>query len=98
MVEEEPPESRSAVRDRSPHFPVFPEFQGASYLKRYDILCQRLGFRAGLPSCSALPHRFAGTMEPLGEISDGLPLRHVERRPRPVKRNMAIRQKNFAKR
>jgi hypothetical protein len=21
---------------------VFPEFQGASYLKRYDILCQRL--------------------------------------------------------
>lgn len=34
--------SRSPVRDRSPHFPVFPEFQGASYLKRYDILCQRL--------------------------------------------------------
>lgn len=34
--------SRSAVRDSSPHFPVFPEFQGASYLKRYDILCQRL--------------------------------------------------------
>jgi len=28
--------------DRSPHFPVFKEFQGASYLKRYDILCQRL--------------------------------------------------------
>jgi hypothetical protein len=21
---------------------VFPEFQGASYLKRYDLLCQRL--------------------------------------------------------
>lgn len=34
--------SRSSVRDASPHFPVFPEFQGASYLKRYDILCQRL--------------------------------------------------------
>lgn len=34
--------SRSPVRDASPHFPVFSEFQGASYLKRYDILCQRL--------------------------------------------------------
>lgn len=28
--------------DHSPHFPVFKEFQGASYLKRYDVLCQRL--------------------------------------------------------
>jgi hypothetical protein len=27
---------------RPPHFPVFPEFQKALYLKRYDILCQRL--------------------------------------------------------
>lgn len=35
-------ESRRPVTDRSPHFPVFREFQGASYLKRYDILCQRL--------------------------------------------------------
>lgn len=39
---EDAPGSRSPVRDASPHFPVFPEFQGASYLKRYDILCQRL--------------------------------------------------------
>lgn len=42
MLVEDAPGSRSPVRDRSPHFPVFPEFQGASYLKRYDILCQRL--------------------------------------------------------
>lgn len=42
MLVEDAPESRSAVRDSSPHFPVFPEFKGASYLKRYDILCQRL--------------------------------------------------------
>jgi restriction endonuclease XhoI-like protein len=41
MVEDEPA-SRSPVRDVSPHFPVFKEFQGASYLKRYDVLCQRL--------------------------------------------------------
>jgi hypothetical protein len=42
MLVEDAPASRQAVQDRSPHFPVFPEFQGASYLKRYDILCRRL--------------------------------------------------------
>lgn len=41
MVEDEP-KSRSPVRDTSPHYPVFPEFRGASYLKRYDLLCERL--------------------------------------------------------
>ena len=34
--------SRRPVVDHSRHFPVFKEFQGASYLKRYDVLCQRL--------------------------------------------------------
>lgn len=42
MLVEDAPASRSPVRDKSPHFPVFAEFQGASYLKRYDVLCQRL--------------------------------------------------------
>lgn len=42
MLVEDAPESRSAVRDSSPHFPVFEEFKGASYLKRYDLLCQKL--------------------------------------------------------
>ena len=42
MLVEDAPGSRSVVRDSSPNFPVFPEFQGASYLKRYDVLCQRL--------------------------------------------------------
>lgn len=42
MMVEDAPESRSPVRDNSPHFPVFEEFKGASYLKRYDLLCQRL--------------------------------------------------------
>jgi hypothetical protein len=42
MMVEDAPGSRRPVSDRSPHFPVFPGFQGASYLKRYDILCQRL--------------------------------------------------------
>lgn len=42
MVVEDADASRSPVRDKSTHFPVSPQFQGASYLKRYDILCQRL--------------------------------------------------------
>ena len=42
MVVEDAPQSRAAVRESSPHFPVFPEFVGSSYLLRYDILCQRL--------------------------------------------------------
>lgn len=42
MLVEDAAGSRMPVRDSSPHFPVFKEFQGASYLKRYDVLCQRL--------------------------------------------------------
>ena len=42
MVVEDAPASRAPVKDKSPHFPVFKEFRGASYQKRYDILCQRL--------------------------------------------------------
>ena len=42
MMVEDAPGSRSLVKDASPHFPVFEEFKGASYLKRYDLLCQKL--------------------------------------------------------
>jgi hypothetical protein len=42
MLVEDAPKSRSPVKDKSPHFPVSSEFQNASYLKRYDVLCQRL--------------------------------------------------------
>ncbi|MGH8546973.1 MAG: PaeR7I family type II restriction endonuclease [Gammaproteobacteria bacterium] len=42
MLLEDCPRSSAAVTDRSPHFPVFSEFQGASYAQRYNILCRRL--------------------------------------------------------
>ncbi len=42
ILVEDAPESRAPVRVNSSHFPVFEEFQGASYLKRYDLLCQKL--------------------------------------------------------
>jgi hypothetical protein len=42
ILVEDAPESRAPVKERSPHFPIFKEFVGASYLRRYDLLCQKL--------------------------------------------------------
>jgi len=42
MLVEDAPESRSSIKDNSPHFEIFKEFTDASYIKRYDILCQKL--------------------------------------------------------
>jgi len=42
MLVEDSPRSRTPVRDASPNFPVLPEFQNASYVQRYDILCKKL--------------------------------------------------------
>ncbi len=42
MLVEDAEGSRSPVRDASPHFPVFPEFSGASYIERYHVLCKKL--------------------------------------------------------
>ncbi len=42
ILVEDASESRAPVREASPHFSVVPEFRGASYIKRYDVLCQRL--------------------------------------------------------
>ncbi len=53
MVVEDAPGSRSPVRNEEPHFRVFPEFHGASYLRRYDLLCQKL-VREQLYSAAAL--------------------------------------------
>ncbi len=42
MLLEDQTDSRSPVNDNSPHFPLFPEFKGASYADRYNILCKKL--------------------------------------------------------
>ncbi len=39
---EDCPKSQKPVAVRQPHFEVFPEFQGASYAKRYELFCQKL--------------------------------------------------------
>lgn len=42
MVEDAPASRSPAKREASVHYPIFPEFRGASYLQRYDLLCQKL--------------------------------------------------------
>lgn len=42
MLVEDSPDSRRQIRDRSLHFPVRAEFQGASYIERYNLLCKKL--------------------------------------------------------
>lgn len=42
MLLEDCESSRAPIRCDEPHFPVFDEFRGASYARRYQILCERL--------------------------------------------------------
>lgn len=42
MLLEDCPASREPVGVDEPHFQVFPEFRGASYARRYELLCRRL--------------------------------------------------------
>lgn len=42
MLVEDQPKSRAPVTDKSPHFPLFPDFKGASYADRYNILCKKM--------------------------------------------------------
>ena len=35
-------ESQTPVKVKEPHFPVLPEFRGASYAKRYELFCRKL--------------------------------------------------------
>lgn len=42
MLLEDVAASRKPVGDKSPHFPVFPEFKDASYADRYHILCKKM--------------------------------------------------------
>jgi hypothetical protein len=76
MMVEDAAESRRAVTDRSPHFPVFKDFQGASYLKRYDILCQRLVQEQLYTSAALLASpRTAATTGEYAELSELTSLR-----------------------
>lgn len=78
MVVEDAPKSRSPVRSDSRHFPVFPLFDGTSYLQRYDILCQRLVQEQLYTSAIASP-RGAATPGAYVELSELSGLKAFER-------------------
>lgn len=42
ILVEDTAKSRTNVRDQAPHFQLFPEFEGTSYLDRYKLFCQKL--------------------------------------------------------
>ncbi|HUW83285.1 MAG TPA: PaeR7I family type II restriction endonuclease [Phycisphaerae bacterium] len=74
MMLEDTKRSTSPVSVKEPHFPVFPEFKGSSYAKRYELFCLRL-VRERLydGACFLLSPREAGKrgqfIEPNDEIS-----------------------------
>ena len=72
-------ESLRAVRCDEPNYRVFPDFVGASYAKRYQILCERLVGR-GLYSAAALVLSSAEAGGETGEhkaLSDATSLRNL---------------------
>ncbi len=76
MLVEECNGSRNPVKDRSPHFPVFPEFKDASCADRYDILCKKL-MREQLDTTASvvLSPRTAETTGEFGNLSEMTSLR-----------------------
>lgn len=53
MLLEDCPASRNPLSVQEPHFDVFPEFRGASYMTRYELLARRL-VREGVYNAGAL--------------------------------------------
>jgi hypothetical protein len=71
MLVEDCDGSRSPVQDRSPHFPVFKEFDGASYADRYNILCRKLvQERLYTTACVLLSPRTAVDTGDYSELSE----------------------------
>lgn len=74
MMLEEAPRSTCPVSAKEPHFKIFPEFNDASYAKRYELFCVRL-VREGLynGACFLLSPRKGGKRgifsEPCSEVS-----------------------------
>lgn len=74
MVLEDAEQSSNPVGVKEPHFPVFSEFRGASYAKRYEILItklirERLYDGAALLLSSQKDGRKGGYCEPSQELS-----------------------------
>lgn len=64
--------SRRPVRDASPHFPVFPDFRGTSYIQRYDVLCKKLVREQLYTSATALTSPRTASKNGKFETPDGM--------------------------
>jgi len=71
MVEDADKSRRPSMREQSQHFPIFKEFRGASYLQRYELLCQKL-VRENLytSACMLASPRSAVTTGEYADMSD----------------------------
>src|SRR5207253_9504060 len=71
MLLEKVPESSEPVKPAEPHYSVMPEFAGASYAKRYEVLCQRL----------VSEKLYEATCLILSEPANGIKVHYEEPRP-----------------
>jgi hypothetical protein len=71
MVEDVHKSRRPGTRDASRHFPIFPEFKNVSYLRRYDLLCQKL-VKENLytAACTLASPRAAATTGDFSDMSE----------------------------
>lgn len=74
MLLEDSKSARAKVRCSEPNYPVFPEFRGASYAQRYQLLCNRLVERrlysaAALVLSSQTTGKSSGATESLCEAT-----------------------------
>ena len=65
--------SQRPVRNYEPHFPVRAEFQGANYLERYRILCQKLILERHYTSAALL---WTSEDKSYGNIAEDISLLH----------------------
>lgn len=76
MLVEDCEGSRTPVRDTCRHFPLMPEFDGASYAERYNILCRKLMQEKLYTSATVLvSSRSAAKTGDYGELSEMTGLR-----------------------
>jgi hypothetical protein len=75
MLVEDCDDSRRTVSNESTLYPVFPEFKGCSYLKRYQLLCQKL-VAENLYTCGSLISSPTSSMEgTYGELCERTSMR-----------------------
>ena len=76
MLLEDSEKSRAPIKDAEPHFPVFPEFTGASYADRYGHLCKKLVHeQLYTTACLLLSPRTAAKTGKYSGVSDATSLK-----------------------